>query len=153
MIRKDDYYTFNEYMKNNNLTPCEEDYVEMIYRLSLENEKIKVKDISEELNIKPPSVTKMIKKLDEKKILIYRKYDYIELTGLGIIVGERLLNRHNIIKEFLSIIGINEFLHEQTEKIEHTISVDTLMKIEDFIGFFNANEDIKEKFVIYKLQK
>lgn len=149
-MKKEDYYTFNEYMKNNNLTPSEEDYIEMIYRLSLENEIVKVKDISEELNIKPPSVTKMIKKLDEKKILNYRKYDYIELTNIGINVGEQLLKRHNIIKEFLGIIGVQEFLHEETEKIEHTININTLLKIEQFIKFVNENDEIKIKFLLYK---
>ena len=62
MRKSEDYYTFNEYMKNNNLTPSEEDYIEMIYRLTMENDKVQVKDISTKLNIKPPSVTKMIKK-------------------------------------------------------------------------------------------
>ena len=75
MSKREDYYTFNEYMKNNNLTPSEEDYIEMIYRLTLENDKVQVKDISKKLNIKPPSVTKMIKKLDNKEILNYKKYE------------------------------------------------------------------------------
>ena len=106
MRKSEDYYTFNEYMKNNNLTPSEEDYIEMIYRLTMENDKVQVKDISTKLNIKPPSVTKMIKKLDNKKLLNYKKYDNIELTSLGIKVGANLLNRHNTIRKFLEIIGI-----------------------------------------------
>lgn len=120
MRKSEDYYTFNEYMKNNNLTPSEEDYIEMIYRLTMENDKVQVKDISTKLNIKPPSVTKMIKKLDNKKLLNYKKYDNIELTSLGIKVGANLLNRHNTIRKFLEIIGIKESIHEETETIEHT---------------------------------
>ena len=81
MSKREDYYTFNEYMKNNNLTPSEEDYIEMIYRLTLENDKVQVKDISKKLNIKPPSVTKMIKKLDNKEILNYKRYDIIQLEN------------------------------------------------------------------------
>ncbi|MEG0856713.1 MAG: iron dependent repressor, metal binding and dimerization domain protein [Terrisporobacter sp.] len=150
MRRKEDYYTFNEYMKNNNLTPSEEDYLEMIYRLSLQNENVAVKDISKELNIKPPSVTKMVKKLGEKKMLDYRKYDFIELTELGANVGDRLLKRHNIIREFLTIIGIKESIHEETEKIEHTINLETLIQIEELINFINENNDIKERFLSYK---
>ena len=49
MRKSEDYYTFNEYMKNNNLTPSEEDYIEMIYRLTMENDKVQVKDISTSL--------------------------------------------------------------------------------------------------------
>ena len=49
MRKKEDYYTFNEYIKNNNLTPSEEDYIEMIYRLKLEKDKVHVKDISKQI--------------------------------------------------------------------------------------------------------
>lgn len=150
MSKRDDYYTFNEYMKNNKLTPSEEDYIEMIYRLNLENDKVQVKDISNKLNIKPPSVTKMIKKLNDKNILIYKKYDSIELTSLGERVGKRLLNRHNTIKEFLTILGIKESIHEETETIEHTINVGTLMKIEELINFFRSNEDVLRRLKSYQ---
>ncbi len=150
MKKKEDYYTFNEYIKNNNLTPSEEDYIEMIYRLALENDKVQVKDISKKLNIKPPSVTKMIKKLNNKKLLIYRKYDNIELTSLGYRMGERLLNRHNTIREFLTILGIEYSLHEETEAMEHTINVETLIKIEELINFFAENEEILNKLKAYQ---
>lgn len=150
MSRREYYYTFNEYMKSNSLTPSEEDYIEMIYRLKLKNGTVKVKDISNELNIKPPSVTKMIKKLDAKNMIVYRKYDNIELTTLGEKMGEKFLKRHNIIHEFLMLIGIKESLHEETEKIEHTINLETLIRIEDLINFIKENPDIKEKFNNYK---
>ena len=150
MSRREDYYTFNEYMKNNKLTPSEEDYIEMIYRLNLENDKVQVKDISKKLNIKPPSVTKMIKKLNDKNMLIYKKYDSIELTSLGESVGEKLLSRHNTIKEFLTILGIKESIHEETETIEHTINVETLMKIEELINFFRNNEDVLSRLKSYQ---
>ena len=71
-----EYFTFNEYMKNNKLTPSEEDYVEMIYRINLNRGNVQVKDVANELNIKPASVTKMVKKLNDKDILEYKKYDY-----------------------------------------------------------------------------
>lgn len=150
MSRREDYYTFNEYIKNNKLTPSEEDYIEMIYRLNIENNKVQVKDISKKLNIKPPSVTKMIKKLNDKDMLIYKKYDNIELTSLGEHVGENLLSRHNTIKEFLTILGIKESIHEETETIEHTINVETLIKIEGLINFFRENEDVLRKFKSYQ---
>ena len=65
-------------MKNNKLTPSEEDYVEMIYRINLNRGNVQVKDVANELNIKPASVTKMVKKLNDKDILEYKKYDYIK---------------------------------------------------------------------------
>ena len=88
-----EYFTFNEYMKNNKLTPSEEDYVEMIYRINLNRGNVQVKDVANELNIKPASVTKMVKKLNDKDILEYKKYDYIKLTEMGYKVGNTLYRR------------------------------------------------------------
>lgn len=153
MSKIEDYYTFNEYIKNNNLTPSEEDYIEMIYRLTLENNKVQVKDISAKLNIKPPSVTKMVKKLDNKNLINYKKYDNIELTSMGFRVGANLLNRHNTIKKFLEIIGIKESIHEETETMEHTINVETLVKIEELINFLYENPDILLRLKEYQDKK
>ena len=150
MNKREEYYTFNEYMKYNSLTPSEEDYIEMIYRLSLSEDKIKLKEISTSLNIKPPSVTKMIKKLESKNLLIYRKYDYIQLTDIGEIVGKRLFDRHNVVYSFLETIGLKEYIHEEKEKIEHTISIETLLRIDELINFFEENESLLKKFREYQ---
>lgn len=150
MNKREEYYTFNEYMKYNSLTPSEEDYIEMIYRISLSEDKIKLKEISTSLNIKPPSVTKMIKKLESKNLLIYRKYDYIQLTDIGEIVGKRLFDRHNVVYSFLETIGLKEYIHEETEKIEHTISIETLLRIDELINFFEENESLLKKFREYQ---
>ncbi|WP_455542806.1 metal-dependent transcriptional regulator [Intestinibacter sp.] len=137
-----EYFTFNEYMKNNKLTPSEEDYVEMIYRINLRNENVQVKDVANELNIKPASVTKMVKKLNEKGILEYKKYNHIKLTQMGYKLGETLLKRHNTIHKFLEILGVEHDVHEETEKMEHTISYYTLEKMEMLIDFFSKYEGI-----------
>ena len=137
-----EYFTFNEYMKNNRLTPSEEDYVEMIYRINLRNKNVQMKDVANELNIKPASVTKMVKKLNEKGILEYKKYDYIKLTQAGYKLGETLLKRHNTIYRFLQILGLEHNIHEETEKMEHTISYDTLEKMSTLIDFFSKYEEI-----------
>ncbi|MEF9991970.1 MAG: metal-dependent transcriptional regulator [Romboutsia sp.] len=144
-----EYYTFQEYIKNNSLTPSEEDYIEMIYRLSLKGEEIKVSEISKYLNIKPPSVTKMIKKLDQKNLITYQKYDNVELSEIGKILGEKLLKRHNTVYRFLEIVGVENCIHEETEKIEHMISGETLIKIHRFINFIDENNDVLEKYKDY----
>lgn len=150
MKNKKEYYTFNEYIKKNKLTPSEEDYIEMIYRLFLQEEHVKVSDISKHLNITPPSVTKMVKKLSEKELIVYKKYDYVVLSDMGKIVGQQLLNRHDIVNKFLNILGLKDKIHEETEKIEHTISIETLMKIEEHIEFFNSNKDVFDRLKEYQ---
>lgn len=60
-MAKDSFYTFSEYMKENPLTVNEEDYIEMIYRLCQTTNHTRVNDLSNALNVKPPSVSNMLK--------------------------------------------------------------------------------------------
>lgn len=145
------FYTFNEYMKGNNLSPNEEDYIEMIYRLYSETREVKISDLSKALNIKPSSVSNMVKKLQQKSIIKHEKYGSITLSATGEAIGERLLYRHNIVEEFLKLIGVKEYIHEETEKIEHTISVETLVRISNLISFFKENNEAMNKLNEYKL--
>lgn len=144
------FYTFNEYMKSNNLSPNEEDYIEMIYRLYIEREDVKISELSKALNIKPSSVSNMVKKLQEKDIINHEKYGAIILSKTGKELGEQLLYRHNLVEEFLNLIGIKEHIHEETEKIEHTISIETLVRISNLISFFKENNEVMDKFSEYQ---
>ena len=141
------FYTFNNYLKINSglITASMEDYIEMIYRLSNEIGFTRVGDLSKALNVKPASITNMIKKLDELSLVSYEKYGYIKLTDDGKIYGEYLLYRHNTIEKFLRTIGVSKNILEETEKIEHVLNKDTFQRIENFIEIINNYPIIKEK--------
>lgn len=146
---KEEFFTFREYMNKdqNKLSACEEDYVEMIYRLCEKNNGFtRVIDIANALNVKPPSVTKMIKKLDVKGYLKYRKYGIVELHERGICVGKELLFRHNTVESFLFLLNIKDDILEETEKIEHTVSAETLLAIRKLVQFFDENPECKKKY-------
>ena len=48
----------------------------------------------------------------------------------------------NTINKFLEILGVKDSIHEETEKIEHTINYDTLEKMETLINFFSKYQGI-----------
>lgn len=152
-MAKNDFHTFNEYMKkeDNSLTASMEDYLEMIYRLSINTGFTRINELSKALNVQPPSATKMVQKLTELKLLKYEKYGIVLLEEEGKKLGEVLLNRHNIIESFLRILDITEgeILYE-TEKIEHTISKETTICFQDFIEFMKNNPSIVDEFKVYK---
>lgn len=146
---ENNFYTFTDFTRNkdNFLTPSEEDYLEMIYRIYSETKlPIKVNDLAHKLNVKPPSVTKMIKKLSLKNIIHFEKYKQILLLDKGLEIGEFLINRHNIIENFLKLIKADINITYETEKIEHTLSEETLEKINILVNFFNSNEKILKLF-------
>ncbi len=132
------------------LTSAMEDYLEMIYRGVQAEEYIRINMLSEMLNVKPSSATKMVQKLSELGLLKYQKYGIIFLTDKGKEIGEFLLRRHNIIQSFLEMIGIKEDLLVETELIEHNISSNTLSNIKILNEFFETRPEILKLFRDFK---
>lgn len=131
------------------ITPAMEDYLEMIYRHSLENDHIRITELSKLLNVKDSSVSKMIQKLDKLKLLNYEKYKFITLTEHGKKTGKFLLKRHNTIEKFLMLIGIKNNILMETELVEHVLSCETINKIEN-LNTFLESKDILEKYNNFK---
>jgi len=146
-MNNSDFYTYRGYRIKDGklLSPSMEDYIEMIYRLSCEKNIVRVNDLSESLNVQPPSITKMIKRLSRDGYVNYKKYGFVNLTDKGIEVGKYLLFRHETIFVFLGLIGVKENLLEQTEKIEHAICEETLEKINYLINFLQNNYKLNDE--------
>ncbi|WP_333859256.1 transcriptional regulator MntR [Clostridium sp.] len=136
--------------EKNSLTHSMEDYLEMIYRCYLEEGYARTNNLSELLNVKASSATKMVQKLTKLGFVNYEKYGIIQLTEKGTKVGEFLLNRHIIIEQFLNIIGVEKDILINVELIEHNITSNALKKIETLNNFFKSNSTILEKFIQYQ---
>ncbi len=138
------FFTFREYMKKDDdvLTPSMEDYLEMVYRLSRDSGFTRVNELASALNVQPPSATKMIQKLAEQGVINYEKYGHITLTEKGKKMGRELLDRHQIVEDFLKILGISEGLLEQTEKIEHTLNNQTLKALSRLVKFLKERPEL-----------
>ncbi|WP_027399688.1 metal-dependent transcriptional regulator [Anaerovorax odorimutans] len=141
-----------ELQRNNNnmLTPALEDYLEMIYRNSLKETYIRINTLAQLLNVKDSSASKMVKKLGDLGLVNYQKYGVVTLTNEGKKLGEYLLQRHNIIENFLTIIGSKKDALVQTELIEHVITNDTVKNIQILSDFFKDNKDMLQKYMEYK---
>jgi len=119
-----------------------EDYLERIYKLIDEKGYARVSDIAEGLEVHPSSVTKMIQKLDKDEYLIYEKYRGLVLTNKGKKVGKRLVDRHQLLEEFLGLIGVQqEFIYNDVEGIEHHLSWDSITRIETLVEYFRRDEE------------
>lgn len=122
-------------------TPSMEDYLERIYKLIDEKGYARVSDIAEGLEVHPSSVTKMIQKLDKDEYLIYEKYRGLVLTNKGKKVGKRLVDRHQLLEEFLGLIGVQqEYIYNDVEGIEHHLSWDSITRIETLVEYFRRDE-------------
>jgi Mn-dependent DtxR family transcriptional regulator len=151
---KERFYTVRGYellsKDANLLTPSMEDYLEMVYRLSCDKGYTRISDLAAALNVQPPSATNMVQKLAETPYLKYERYGLVELTESGREVGEYLLRRHETLEEFLQIIGVEQGVLQETEKIEHNVSPGTMQQIILLVHFFQKNPACREAFHTYQ---
>lgn len=133
-------------------TPSMEDYLERIYKLIDEKGYARVSDIAEGLEVHPSSVTKMIQKLDKDNYLVYEKYRGLVLTSKGQKMGKRLVVRHQLLEDFLTVIGVSEEnIYKDVEGIEHHLSSDSITCIETLVEYFKRDPSRTEDFL--KLKK
>jgi Mn-dependent DtxR family transcriptional regulator len=125
-----------------NETPRLEDYLEAIYSLFEEKGYSSTVDISDRLQVKPPTVTSMVQKLAKKGYLIHEPYRGMKLTEDGEKLARSVISRHQVISEFLSMIGVGRRVaYQDTEGIEHHIQPVTFRKIEGLVDFLRKNPE------------
>src|SRR5260370_17230272 len=110
-----------------------EDYLEAIYRLSHDKGYASTVDLSDMLQVKPPTVSTMVGNLAKKGYLVHEPYRGMKLTEKGERVAKSVISRHGIISEFLALIGVEEVTARQdTEAIKpslHPITIHIIAKL------------------------
>ena len=130
-----------------------EDYLEKIHLLINEKGYARTVDIASLLNVLPSSATKMIQKLDEMGFVVYEKYRGFILTEKGKRTAQSLAEKHQLLEDFLRMIGVNEEnIYQEVEGIEHHISQQTAFCITSLFHFFKDNPSVKESYVRYRKQ-
>lgn len=109
-----------------NLTHAIEDYLKVIYELTLEQERASTNAIAARLNVTAASVTGMLKRLaaNEPPLLEYRKHHGVELTGAGKQVALEIIRHHRLLELFLhETLGYAwDEVHAEADRLEHVIS-------------------------------
>ena len=139
------------------MTTSEENYLKVIYHLSSVLHKgVNTNAIAGMLNTKASSVTDMLRKLSDKELVSYQKYQGVTLTDKGFHTAKMIVRKHRLWEVFL----VNKLkfswdeVHEIAEELEHIKSEKLINKLDAFLGFPsfdphgdpipNENGDIKK---------
>ena len=124
----------------------EEDYLEAMYVLTKSKGNIRIKDLSEILNVKPPSVVDYLNRLADKGLVKYEKHGSITLTEEGLRIAKEVYKKHLALKEFLTLIlGVPEEIAEEDAcYIEHRIHDITLNRLIKLVEYFRRNPKAME---------
>jgi len=119
------------------ISHTEENYLKVLYNLTLINGEATVNEISKELGIKMPTVNSMMKKLAEKGFVIYESYKPLKLTSKGKKEAALIIRKHRLTEMFLvqkMAFGWEE-VHKIAEQIEHIQSPDFFNKMDELLGY------------------
>lgn len=120
------------------VTLSEENYLKAIYHLGrLGSISVSTNAIAERVNAKASSVTDMIKKLADKNLVNYIKYQGVSLTEMGRITAATVVRKHRLWEVFL-VEKLNfswDEVHEIAEQLEHVKSDALINKLDAFLGF------------------
>tara|TARA_R110002073_G_scaffold325109_1_gene503744 strand:+ start:4633 stop:5289 length:657 start_codon:yes stop_codon:yes gene_type:complete len=119
-------------------TLSEENYLKAIYHLgSISRKGISTNAIARKLDTKASSVTDMVKRLAEKEVLVYKKYQGVSLTDYGSKTAVGVIRKHRLWEVFL-VEKLNfswDEVHDVAEQLEHIKSPKLINELDAFLGF------------------
>ncbi len=121
-----------------NLSFAEENYLKAIYHLSSAGQQqVNTNAIAEKLQTKPASVSDMIRKLSDKEVITYVKYQGVNITEAGKKQALLVIRKHRLWEVFLvNKLGFNwDEVHDIAEQLEHIKSSLLISRLDEFLGF------------------
>ena len=120
------------------VTLSEENYLKTIYHLGKQgSEAVSTNAIAEQMETKASSVTDMVKKLAEKDLANYKKYQGVSLTKLGRLMAASVVRKHRLWEVFL-VEKLNfswDEVHDVAEQLEHIKSEKLINELDSFLEF------------------
>ncbi|MFI0491005.1 metal-dependent transcriptional regulator [Flavobacterium sp.] len=124
------------------MTFSEENYLKTIYHLTtVLDTEVSTNAIAEKMETKASSVTDMLRKLAEKNLVNYKKYQGVSLTENGKLTAKMIVRKHRLWEVFLveKLDFSWDEVHDVAEQLEHIKSDQLINKLDDFLG--NPTED------------
>ncbi len=117
----------------------EENYLKIIYKLS-QNQgggEVNTNALAEMTQTKAASVSDMLKKLAEKQLVHYQKYQGVKLTETGEKVALKVIRKHRLWEVFLveKLHFTWDEVHAVAEELEHIDSEKLVEKLDEYLGF------------------
>ncbi|MEZ4884268.1 MAG: metal-dependent transcriptional regulator [Chitinophagales bacterium] len=120
------------------ISTTEEDYLKAIYHIheNMEGNHVKTSAIAQSMNTSAASVTDMMKRLNEKQLVIHEKYKGVRLTKIGEDIVKKLIRKHRLWEVFLveKLKFTWDEIHEIAEQLEHIHSPTLTNRLDAFLG-------------------
>ena len=114
-----------------------EDYLKAAYRLKMDGKPATTQLLADELGVSGPSVTNMVKRLDEMRLMHHTRYQGVELTPIGERIALEVVRHHRLLELYLAeTLGYPwDQVHDEAEKLEHHVSDELEARMDSFLGY------------------
>ncbi|MCS6880285.1 MAG: metal-dependent transcriptional regulator [Oscillochloridaceae bacterium] len=121
---------------DHNLTPAERAYLEVIAYLEARREPVLSVSIARWLKVRPPTVTHMLQRLEQKGLIRRDGGHSIALTSEGAAIAERIIRRHRLLECFLhDVVGVPwHEVHREATLLEPVLSSVLEARITELVG-------------------
>jgi len=118
------------------LSESMENYLKVIFEVLEHEDRAATSTIAERMGIAAPSVTAMLKRLDDLGLVSREPYRGVRLTEVGEKMALEIVRHHRLIELYLATaLGVPwDRVHEEAEKLEHVISEDLERRMADVLG-------------------
>ncbi|MED3661600.1 MULTISPECIES: metal-dependent transcriptional regulator [Ureibacillus] len=121
------------------VSPSKEKYLIEIFVNLNEEGYTRVSQLAKSLQVSVPSVSKMVKKLNDEEYIKFQRYGIITLTDKGKDLCEQLLKNRLVLIRFFKFIGVEEeIVEDEVKAIQHNLSVDVIEKIDGFLAKYQS---------------
>jgi DtxR family transcriptional regulator, Mn-dependent transcriptional regulator len=119
------------------LTEAIQDYVKEIYKLEASGLRATTSALAERLEVSPPSVTSMLKKLATLGLVEHQRYHGATLTAAGERVALEVIRHHRLLEQYLvKTLGLPiDAVHAEADRLEHALSEELEAHIDRTLGF------------------
>ena len=132
--------TRSDLPRGHKLSMAGEDYLEAIYRITIDNGEegtgsVRSVDVAEQLHVSKASVSKALGLLKDAGMVTQPRYGRAELTPEGVVYARRVWRSHRVLRTFLEgELGVNhEVADEEACLLEHYLSEDTINRWCDYL--------------------
>lgn len=116
---------------------AEENYLKALYKLGGKSNEVQTNALADKLSTKASSVTDMMKKLSDKKLVNYEPYKGVSLTKEGYLIALNVVRKHRLWEVFLvdKLAFKWDEVHEIAEQLEHIQSAELIEKLDEFLDY------------------
>ncbi len=118
-------------------TTAVQDYLKAIYQLGGSRSEVPTSALADRLGVKAPSVSGMLRRLDEMGYASHRPYRGVRLTKRGTREAVEMIRHHRLLELYLAeVVGMPwDKVHAEADALEHHISEELESRLDELLGY------------------